>query len=258
MISAAICQHIAVYWDTDEYRCRECARSLSFPPRQPTAEDEKDRRRYQLSAQGEGLRGVDRRRAAMSCWACRAKTTIPTKPGPAACEGCGQELVVVTADGDHQLPPFVAPRLLKCTCCHRALPQSSFNRNAGAKHRECRNALCRGCQAFRAKVRREEGGQELRDRQRQLAQEQRDRDKTAGILPTRTQAQVKANTAATRRYQQRQKGRLVLVQRRGSTPIHITPVCRVFMTCPLAPYCVDKVEAGRAALSAPQKTPRQH
>ena len=52
------------------------------------------------------------------------------------------------------------------------------------------------------------------------------------------------------RHRARKEGREVLLQRRGKSPILLKPVCRVAMTCPLAPYCVDKVAAGRAVLGS--------
>ena len=49
------CEHppTARYWDLDEYRCRVCTASLTFPPRVPTPDDDKERKRDR----GEKLRG---------------------------------------------------------------------------------------------------------------------------------------------------------------------------------------------------------
>ena len=53
----------------------------------------------------------------------------------------------------------------------------------------------------------------------------------------RARTSRKDNAAAVKRYQARKSGVPVLRQRQGRQPIYLKPVCRVFQTCPLRPYC---------------------
>ena len=56
MWKMTICSHKSVFWDTDEWRCRTCRKSLTYPPRPPGLEDVKNRKRDVRIAAGEHRR----------------------------------------------------------------------------------------------------------------------------------------------------------------------------------------------------------
>ena len=271
MVSTYVkCEHPATarYWDLDEVRCRACATSLTFPPRPPGPDDKADRLQDARLAQGESkrvyvpLESLDntdlddntgghyqrRRFPEGSCIQCQTTLDLIPDLGRVECGRCDQVLVLIDADGQHRLPPFTPPRLLPCACCKSMLPPYCFSRQAKMLRREGRNSTCRGCVAFRSRVRREQRSDEIRERDRLRMAEYWERAKADGRQ--RPPADKAATAAATQRHRARKEGREVLLQRRGKSPILLKPVCRVAMTCPLAPYCVDKVAAGRAVLGS--------
>ena len=277
MVSTLVkCGHPAtsIYLDIDELRCRDCGSSLSFPARAPGPGDRADQLRDRRITQGEAHRvyvpmeslddlddtddstgGHYRRRRypEASCIRCKVKLDLipdPANSGRVECGRCDQVLVLIDADGQHRLPPFTPPRILPCACCKSMLPPYCFSRQAKMLRREGRNSTCRGCVAFRSRVRREQRSDEIRERDRLRMAEYWERAKADGRQ--RPPADKAATAAATQRHRARKEGRGVLLQRRGKSPILLKPVCRVAMTCPLAPYCVDKVAAGRAVLGSKQ------
>ena len=223
LIIIGSCQHpaLAIHWDTDEWKCRNCGWSLSFPPRPP---------------------GADEKR--------------PLPGG--AYRGPRDEVGVTEAEEEKDEAPDEAPDaddkcLLRCSCCRQSLPVSSFGRrnNPAAKNREYRQSRCRVCTAFQLRARRQQDPERFKTRDRER------RERWLLSLPPDLQAaqrnhgrnDTEANNAASKRYKARQAGVPVLLQRRGRPPIHLAPVCRVSASCPLAGFCVDKVATAKAVLS---------
>ena len=58
MSTQKACEHPpgSRFWDTDEYRCRVCTSSLSFPQRLPTSADRLDLKRDAAADRGENRR----------------------------------------------------------------------------------------------------------------------------------------------------------------------------------------------------------
>ena len=217
------CQHKSVFLDEDEEKCRACGQSLTYPRRAPGPEDARNRKRDTRIAIGENHRRY-----------------TPVE----------QEIIQVEAE----VEASPSTRLLPCSCCKEMLPPDSFyaRNSPAARNREYRASRCRGCTAFRLRVKRQQDPEGMR----QLDRERRERY-LKSLTPEQREQETKynrtsreANTAATQRYRARKEGRGVLKQRRGKNPVLLKPVCRVADTCPLAPYCVDKVATGRAVLSS--------
>ena len=193
MVSTLVkCGHPAtsIYLDIDELRCRDCGSSLSFPARAPGPGDRADQLRDRRITQGEAHRvyvpmeslddlddtddstgGHYRRRRypEASCIRCKVKLDLipdPANSGRVECGRCDQVLVLIDADGQHRLPPFTPPRILPCACCKSTLPQFSFSKQTKMVNREGRNSNCRGCLAFKGRVRREQRLDEIRERDR--------------------------------------------------------------------------------------------
>ena len=228
--------HGAIYWDTDEWRCRQCSRSLSFPARSPVAAESRERK-HDPNANAPRTAPLE----SLSCLHCRAWAyPLPAgDSGAVSCPTCSRILAIIGLDGRRSFPPFTPPRLLECTCCRRLKPQFTFNANANARNREGRDYMCRACAAFRARVRREERGAEIRQRD-QLRQAAR-RDSLTPEQKAEEHRVPKAdNKAAARRTRARKAGRAVPKQRGGRPTILLKPVCRIQDTCPLARFCVDK------------------
>ena len=208
--TSAICQHSATYLDVDEVKCWSCNTSLTYPARPPGPEDEKDRRRGVRIAAGEHRR----------------------RDEPQAIQEVVQAEVVEVS------------QLLMCHCCREMLAPGDFYRNNSptARNRGFRAWRCRACTAFRLRVQRQldpEGtrqrGKERRARyQAALTPGQREMEKQ--------RRDTTGNASAVRRYQARQDGRPVPLQRSGRLSLHIKPVCRVFQTCPLRPYCTAEAK----------------
>ena len=234
--TTTICVH-SPFFDIDEWRCRLCSRSLTYAPRSPGTAEKRDRENGHPEAL---VTGIDPRTPIVytSCLKCRDHGVVQQVRGKVRCFGCGAVLLAVNANGRHSLPPFTPPRLLECTCCRELLPQFCFSRNARAAHRERRNAMCRGCLAFRERVKREERPETVRaiDRQRQATWR-------AGLTPEQRKAKAPSKAAvnaAGQRYRARQNGRGVLKQRAGRQPILVKPICRVAAVCPLRDYCTTE------------------
>ena len=87
------CQHKTVFWDEDEWRCRTCSQSLSFPARPPGPEDVKNQKRDTRIASG------DKRRKHTPVVEVQEVQASPSAP------------------------------LLLCHCCQKMLPQNDFYRN---------------------------------------------------------------------------------------------------------------------------------
>ena len=261
MVSTLVkCGHPAtsIYLDIDELRCRDCGSSLSFPARAPGPGDRADQLRDRRITQGEAHRvyvpmeslddlddtddstgGHYRRRRypEASCIRCKVKLDLipdPANSGRVECGRCDQVLVLIDADGQHRLPPFTPPRILPCACCKSTLPQFSFSKQTKMVNREGRNSNCRGCLAFKGRVRREQRLDEIRERDRLRMGEYWAKDDERRKRPPNNRA---ASAAATRRYRARKEGKGVLLQRRGKTPILLKPVCRVAASCPLRSFC---------------------
>ena len=207
------CPHKSVFWDGDESKCRICGDSLSFPRRPPGPADERERRRDRLVASGEK----------------RRRDSAPVEV---------QEIIQVAQEVEHSS----SARLL-CNCCLEMLPPENFyaSNHQAAKKRNYRAPRCRGCTSFQLRVKRQEDPEGFRERDRarraryqeSLTTEQRQQEKER-----RGAAQDTAeNRAAQTRRRARQDGRKVLKQRSGRQPIYLKPICRVFQTCPLRPYC---------------------
>ena len=196
--TSAICQHSATYLDVDETKCRTCGQSLTYPRRAPSPQDKKDRARDIRLLAGE----------------LRRRDELPV------------EVVQVS-------------QLLMCHCCQKMLPQNDFhvNNHQAAKNRNYRAPRCRGCIAFRLRVKRQlnperfrERGKERRARyQAALTPEQRELEKQ--------RRDTTRNAAAVKRYQARRAGTPVMVQKAGRPPIHIKPICRISEGCPLRRFC---------------------
>ena len=246
--AVACCHHPVPYQDDDETRCRTCGRSISHPLRTPEeAEAEMKAADDRRVGTGPGGRIPREDYPTASCLRCRIEVYIhPFPSGTVAC-ACDSVLLHVDSRGNHKFPDFTPPRSLRCSCCKEMLPQFSFHRERLKTTREGRASACRGCVAFRNRIKREQRPTEVRERDRIRMEEYRAKVKTEGRDMPR--ASAAANQAAVQRYRSRKQGRDVLKQRQGKNPILLKPTCRVIRVCPLAPYCVDKVEAGRRALT---------
>ena len=174
----------------------------------------------------------------LSCVRCRLQTSGVRLN----CPSCEQVLVTLQSTsrggGDiYILPPFTAPRLLRCSCCKEVLPQFCFTVRSNEKsaYREYRANQCRACAAFRSRVRREQRGDEIKERDRtRMGQYWQDK-KSEGVAPPR--ATKAANDAALKRYRARKAGKPVPKQRPGKAPIHLKEVCRIADECPLREFC---------------------
>ena len=237
------CSDPTPYADDDEVRCRSCHRSLSHPRRTPGDDDAASVKGENLAVAGIARTGKRTTKATpavrVSCVKCRLQTSGVRLN----CPSCEQVLVVLKSTtralGEvYVLPPFTAPRLLRCSCCQELLPQFCYSvrNNESSRNREFRASQCRGCMAFRLRVRREQNpdGVRARDRARQgvwyggLSVERK---------ATLTKTPKADNNAAVRRYYARTKGRKVMKQARGRSPILLKPICRVADSCPLRSYC---------------------
>ena len=258
MVSTYVkCEHPATarYWDLDELRCRACATSLTFPPRPPGPDDKADRLQDARLAQGESkrvyvpLESLDntdlddntgghyqrRRFPEGSCIQCQTTLDLIPDSGRVECGRCGQVLLTVDADGQHRLPPFTPPRLLSCSCCKSMLPQFSFSKQAKMVNREGRNSACKGCLAFRSRIRREQRPEEIRAKDRLRMAEYWRTAQAKGRQRSPTSPADSA--AAAKRHRARKAGRDVLLQRPGRSPMLMKPVCRVAASCPLRSFC---------------------
>ena len=168
-----------------------------------------------------------------------AKSRVPEIGGKVYCGRCGV-LVIVDDQRNHQFPPFTPPRLLRCSCCGRELPQFAFyhERAPRAALRGYRTAQCRSCMAFKKRVLREKRGAEITERDRVRAQEWRAAN--PGYHRPKTAAQVKAEGEAVKRYKARKAGRPVPKRKAGRPVILLKAICRIRATCPLADFCRDK------------------
>ena len=218
------CAHESTYLDIDELKCRTCGQSLTFPPHDPTDAEKKDRRRDIRIVSGEHHRIYS-----------------PVEQGIEAQEDeAEQEVEVqeVVAEQEVEACP-----LLICHCCRAMLPPDSFyaNNNPTARNRAFRAWRCRGCTSFQLRVKRQQDPEGFRERDRtrrtryqeSLTPEQKEWE-------TQHRTGREANNAATNRYRARQDGTPVPLQRPGRLPIHVKPICRVFHTCPLRPYCTTE------------------
>ena len=201
------CEHPAeaTYWDGDEEKCRACGQSLTYPPRHPTAEDEKDRRRDARITAGE-----HRRRDESPVEVVEASPSAP---------------------------------LLLCYCCREMLPPENFytNNSRTARNRGYRAWRCRPCAAFQLRVRRELNpeGTRQKDRARReqyvgalnpiLREQERQRRGAAENTAGNALAQVRSRA--------RQSGRPVPLQRAGRSPLWVKQICRISEGCPLRPFC---------------------
>ena len=261
MVSTLVkCGHPAtsIYLDIDELRCRDCGSSLSFPARAPGPGDRADQLRDRRITQGEAHRvyvpmeSLDdlddtdlhdgtgghyqrRRYPEGSCVQCQTKLDLIPDSGRVECGRCGQVLLTVDADGQHRLPPFTPPRLLSCSCCKSMLPQFSFSKQAKMVNREGRNSACKGCLAFRSRIRREQRPEEIRAKDRLRMAEYWRTAQAKGRQRSPTSPADSA--AAAKRHRARKAGRDVLLQRPGRSPMLMKPVCRVAASCPLRSFC---------------------
>ena len=141
MVAVGLCEHPpgARYLDSDEVKCRQCGRSISFPPRRPTAADSQERRRENNAVAGQARRGYSRSPQPQpepqpippvkhpvlvtSCYECRSVRVVwPEDGGPISCRGCDMLLFHTGYDGAHRLVLIDLPELVKCKACARELP----------------------------------------------------------------------------------------------------------------------------------------
>ena len=247
----ATCTHPRTFWDVDEKKCRDCSVSLTYPPHEPTAEDARevkithyvDAKLKNLAAKGPGLAPKPPRLDAR-CTVCRAVAwDEPDEKGNAECENCGAVLAVLVGDS-WTLPPAKPFPTSKCSCCKVQLPALAFAFNSKAKNRLFRDYTCRPCAAFRARVHREENGELVRAAARVRAASIRERRAAGTLAPliSTPESRTAANAATRRAYARRAKGRNVPRQRQGRPSLHIKPVCRIRVNCPLAVYCTTDKE----------------
>ena len=219
-ITTVACAHESTYFDVDEWRCRTCGASLTYPARAPGPEDVKDRQRDSRITAGEAHR-VHR---------------------PAEVVEAVQEQVQEDVEVD---PP--APSLL-CHCCKAMLPPESFyvSNRQGSKSRGFRAPRCRGCTAFQLRVMRQQDPEGIRERDRArreryiqaLTPEQKEGEKQR----RRKNQKTGANAAAQVRSRTRQDGRGVPLQRPGRLSLHIKPICRIAEMCPLREFCTTSAK----------------
>ena len=221
--TTAICEHPAAarFWDIDEMRCRNCGQSISYPPRLPSAEDARDRRRDARIVSGEHHR----------------RTYAPVQE---------QEVVEVEHGvQEHGVQPLqeadtqASTQLLPCHCCKQMLPPDNFyaDNSAKAAKRLFRAPRCRPCTSFRLRIERERNPEAIRRRDRVRAEGYREKARAEGRAPTATKASTAANTLASQRYRARLDGRAVPLQRPGRLPVFLKPICKIFAGCPLRKYC---------------------
>ena len=222
MLDVSTCAHPSAsrFRDTDEMRCRDCSQSLTYPPRLPTPADETDRRR-------------DAHRA--------------HKPVEVQVEAEAEAEVVEVAIDPMPLSQRrevevnnPSTQLLICHCCKEKLPLESFHvrNHPAAKNRAYRASMCRGCLAFRARVKREADPEGMKQRDR--GRRQRYWDSLTPVERERNRTGKEANTAAAQRHRARQDGRGVPLQRPGRLSIHVKPICRIFEGCPLRSFCTTQ------------------
>ena len=206
------CQHKTVFWDEDEWRCRTCSQSLSFPARPPGPEDVKNQKRDTRIASG------DKRRKHTPVVEVQEVQASPSAP------------------------------LLLCHCCQKMLPQNDFYRNnhPAAANRNYRAPRCRGCTAFRLRVKRQLNPEGARQRDR--ARRERYTEALTPILRELDKQRRGAagnaaeNAAAQTRHRARQDGRGVPKQRPGRPSLHIKPICRIYRGCPLREFCTTSAK----------------
>lgn len=251
MVASRTCVHGrgALYVDADgDTRCRECGRSVSFPARKPQREERQQHRmapiaNTPLTVQEREWLGLDGepepepepiQPTIAVCLQCRATTTVKDT-GPVICQ-CGIEILHVGIDGNHRLPDFDPPRSLRCSCCKEHKPQFCFGGATSNTYREGRANQCRGCTAFQRRVRRQQRGPEVTERDRLRAKEYR-----AGLTPeqkAKYRVSEKAHNASRRRwYARKVQGRAVPKQRAGRIPLLVKPMCRIAASCPLRKFC---------------------
>ena len=203
-----------------------CARSISFPQQQPSS----------IAVETPAQPPKAPATTFVSCVQCRRKVSAVI----GICPNCETVLVKAAGDGSYRLPPHVPPRLLECTCCREFKPQFAFGRmnTHHGKNREYKQHKCRGCQAFRARVKRESDGERLRAMDRNRAT-----NRPRRISRPLTEAQRQAHLLSVKRYNARQQGRNVLKQRNGRQSILLKPICRVADTCPLKEFCTVEGKA---------------
>ena len=214
MVATTGCQHERTYRDEDEEKCRSCHRSLTYPPRPPME-------------------------IILSCIGCRLSQKGEVLDGKAICHRCYDTLLVVDADGTHQLPP----RKLLCTCCKTWLDQGDFYHDTTMSHRDYKTSWCRGCTAFRRKVQREQDPEPNRARARDHSRKIQ-AERVAGTRPpihaSLSPEQKAKKRLAVKRVQARAAGQPVLLLRPGREAVHSKPICRIAAACPLREYCTTE------------------
>ena len=217
------CQHPpgARYWDTDEWRCRECARSIPFAPLDTSVTEPEPEPR-------------SAKPLVVACLQCKAEIEVK-HAGPVVC-GCGLTLFHVGVDGTHRLPDFDPPRLLRCSCCKEEKPQFCFGGATRNTYREGRANQCRGCAAFQRRIKRQQRGPEITERDRLRAKEYREKMTPEQRARYRTPKEA-VNAAHRRWYARKAKGRPVPKQRAGRIPLLVKPTCRIEVSCPLRTFC---------------------
>ena len=222
--TATTCQHPAGsrYLDVDEIKCRLCNQSLTFPPRAPGPQDEKD---YSPPIPPETYSYDD---GTAACLACRTlQTPAVGDNGIARCteEDCGRVL------------------LLRCNCCKATLHVSDFYTDNQRPTRENRGMKCRRCIAFYSLARRTANPEEHRARNAAYSrkiQRERVEGKRPPVHESRTPEQKQRTAQANTRARMRESGIPVPKRKSGGNAIYLTQVCRIKDTCPLARFCVSK------------------
>ncbi len=245
----------AQYVDLDgDTRCRECGRSVSFPAREPLREEQsphrmaaiatapltaKEREWLKLDGEPEPEQETIQPTQPMItvCLGCRTQGTV-TQTGPVICQ-CGAVLLHVGIDGNHRLPDFDPPRLLRCSCCKEEKPQFCFGGASRNVYRASRQNQCRGCDAFRRRIKRQQRGPEITERDRLRAKEYRENMTPEQRARYRTPKES-GNAAHRRWYAREAKGRPVPKQRAGRIPLLVKPACRIAASCPLRDYCTSE------------------
>ena len=251
------CEHPVAqrFWDIDEWRCRACGRSITFavrPPPPPLPNGELGAAPHQTVIDLDGWvwkaeYSNESATSGLSCIKCRQwRLPVPDVDGAILCPNrhCRETLAVEGPDGQLHFPPHDPPRLLRCTCCHEDKPQFCFSirRHPAAAEREYRAHYCRGCAAFRARVKREQRTEEVRARDRERGARYQQ-----SLTPDQRNQQARTSresvNAAGRRYRARKAGRAVPKQRPGRQAILLKPVCRIAEGCPLRDFCTTELKA---------------
>ena len=239
MVAQMFCQHLSVFWDIDEYVCRNCSRSLTFPARSPGEGDAAS-----VKSENLAVAGIARMRERttkdtpdtpdirVSCIRCRHSLNALAL----VCVGCNEAVVALARDGNYRLPPHVAPRLLPCKCCGWELPQFCFYRSPRSPRREYRFARCKVCCSQRVRTRREETPEPFRARglvySRQVQKERVDGQRPS-VRSTLTAQQKESGRLANQRLRARRNGRDVPKLRSGAQGVYVKiHECRA-VQCPL-------------------------